>query len=72
MEAELEIAFCQSNVNPVSGSHIVKTQTKLYRRVVGWWKKAVHYNFNFKLPYPFIYIIKDVPMEGIIKTLQLK
>lgn len=72
MEAELEIAFCQSNVNPVAGSHIAETQTLYRGGGRRRWKKAVHYNFNFKLSYPFIYLSTDVPMEGIIKTGQLK
>lgn len=54
MLAELEITFCQSNANPVTGSLVMKiSQNDIERKK----KKAPHFKFSFELPY-FIHLHK--------------
>ena len=71
MGAELEITFCQSNTNPVPGSHLMKNRPN--NTEGGKKKKKFHFK-NSVLNYlaSFIYINMKCQMEEIMKTAQLK
>lgn len=68
MVAELEITFCQSNVNPLTSSHILKTR----QNYIEGWKKLYIKNVVLNYFTPFIYINTNIPMERVIIRAQLK
>lgn len=68
MVAELEITFCQSDVNPLTSSHILKTRQNYIEEGGKLYIKNVVLNYLT----PFIYINTDIPKEGFIIRTQLK